>query len=159
MPVASLFFGLGVLEPSVSTADLMRDPEWPHYSTKTFPVDPVSGDRTFRFDYIAPLVHSGTYFGTVVLWDEIGVLTNHGTGSVLDRIGFDVTLGLPIPVPDVSGDSAQQATTKLEQAGLVPYIQGPTGIAAQVWSQSPAANTLVPPGSTVTCTMSYVLKQ
>ncbi len=56
--------------------------------------------------------------------------------------------------PDVTGQSADAATTALKQAGFQVKVSGDTGNNATVASTNPSAGTKVAKGTTVTLTMS-----
>jgi PASTA domain len=77
-----------------------------------------------------------------------------GVGAAVTG-GFAVTIHNPtaevVEVPDVEGDVPKQAALEIKNAGLVPVF----GQASGQWvkSQSPAAGTLVPRGSTVTMSL------
>jgi hypothetical protein len=55
-------------------------------------------------------------------------------------------------VPDVRESLVAQAIRSIEDAGLMARVSGPTTSTAWVYSQSPAAGTVVDAGSTVTLT-------
>jgi serine/threonine-protein kinase len=82
-------------------------------------------------------------------------------GTTVDRgatVSYWVSHGQPqVSVPDLSGFDQAQATAALQAVGLVPVVTqqtSPTVPVGQVVSQDPAANTLVPKGSSVAVVIS-----
>jgi hypothetical protein len=109
------------------------------------PAPVISGQvATFPFDVTAPS-SPGIY---ILQWRMV----EEGVEWFGDFTpGIPVTVrspGGPVEVPDVRDDPRGLADREIRDAGLVPAFAG-----GGVWvvSQSPAAGTTVPPGSTVTC--------
>jgi hypothetical protein len=86
----TMFVGLGVFDPEISSAIMMRDTRWPSVSTRrAFLANGEVGEALFSFP--VPLATKGTYFGTVLLWGAPAF--NFGqTPTVFDHRRFDVTL-------------------------------------------------------------------
>lgn len=85
--------------------------------------------------------------GQVVSWSPTGQAPQGTTVVVQISQGPP-----PVPVPDMIGDTLQQALTQLQNAGLqAGSIQGRGS--GHVVQESPSANTPVPPGSSVNLTL------
>ena len=61
-----------------------------------------------------------------------------------------VVVGAPVTVPDLVDLSGEAAGRILGEVGLVPAFTGATSPPNHVGLQSPAAGSVVPPGTTVT---------
>jgi hypothetical protein len=74
-------------------------------------------------------------------------------GSSGSSSGSSSSSSVPVAVPDVTGESLDQAKTALLNQHLVPqpqaFYNGPSATALNVVRTSPASNVVVPPGSTV----------
>jgi serine/threonine-protein kinase len=82
--------------------------------------------------------------GQVISW------TPTGTALEGTTIAISISEGPPpVTVPDVSGDSVNQASNQLTNAGLVPgNLQG--SLSGRVFQTNPPAGASVPQGTTVT---------
>jgi serine/threonine protein kinase len=91
------------------------------------------------------------YSSTVPSGSVISQSPKAGTGMRNDPITLVVSKGpAPIKVPDVRGMKTKDAQSALEKLGFkVNLIHAPFGNGL-VYSQSPAAGTLKPPGTTIT---------
>jgi hypothetical protein len=86
----TIFFGLAVLDPDISSAIRARDTRWPYVSSEVFILNPGE-TGVAHFDFTVPYVTKGTYFINAVLWE--GILGQDGVGTLFDREGpFSLTV-------------------------------------------------------------------
>jgi hypothetical protein len=123
---------------------------------------PAEGVIVYRIQTTDPLGWAQNNTAPVLLLTPspltVGQSFDDGAGvhvQVLSSLpgGFLVNVTTPLPdlvtVPDVVEDPPASAATAITEAGLVPHFAGARGPNSWVFSQSPAAGTTVPRGSTV----------
>jgi hypothetical protein len=125
-----------------------ESPDTAAWSLTPIPVTqtvPPGSNATFAIDLTAPAQPRLYRFA----W-RMRRPPNGAFGARTATLVVRVVVGAPVTVPDLIDLSGDAADRILRDVGLVPAFTGATNPPNHVGSQSPAAGSVVPPGTTVT---------